>query len=145
MITRPGLLYLILSLIAIGLGAANLGIYFSGNATEHVPSQAEASGSQRMPPSLERTTLVSPGRDFAQSIAKAVADANAGKTDEIRFLPGEYEMPGGLVIEKKFGQRGLRISGAGAGLTRLVFHDGQTAILVRLDTDIRQSAASPAL
>ena len=77
-------------------------------------------------------------------MARAVADANADKIDEIRFLPGVYEMPGGLVFEKKFGQGGLRIRGAGVGLTRLVFKDAPTAILVRLDTDIRPSEISPA-
>lgn len=141
---RLGTFTLILSLFAIGLGVVNLALYFSGKVAESLPSPREVSDSQPLPTSLERTVLLSPGNDFWASLAKAVADANAGKIDEIRFLSGEYEMPEGLVFEKKFGQGGLRISGAGVGLTRLVFKDVPTAILVRLDTDIRQTDVSPA-
>lgn len=140
--SRPGTFSLIVSLIALGFGSANLALYFSGKKSATLPSAA--SDSQSLLPSLERTALLSPGKDFSQSIVRAVADVNADKIDEIRFLPGEYEMPGGLVFEKKFSQGGLRISGSGRGLTRLVFKDVPTAILVRLDTDIRPSELSPA-
>jgi len=141
---KHGALSLIVSLFALGLGAGSIALHFSGKTAETGALQVEASDTQPLAASEERTVIVSPGRDFAQAIARAVADANADRIDEIRFLPGEYEMPGGLVFEKKFGQSGLRISGVGAGLSRLVFKNVPTAILVRLDTDIRQTDLSPA-
>lgn len=134
----PGLI-----LLVIGLGAAILGLAFSGKAAEPGVLQTEAGDSQPLSDTLRRTVILSPGNDFAKSLARAVVDANADKIDEIRFLSGDYQMPGELAFEKKFGEGGLRISGAGVGLTRLVFRDVAAAILVRLDTDIREAEASP--
>jgi hypothetical protein len=144
MINRLGILTLLLGFFAFSLGVVNLALHFSKKPTEPESLPKEGSDSLLLTPSLERQVVLSPGNHFAASIAKAVVDANADKIDEILFQPGEYEMPGGLVFEKKFGQGGLRISGAGVGLTRLVFKDVPTAILVRLDTDIRPSDVSPA-
>ncbi len=129
---------------AIGIGVASLALNFSEIAAQPESSQTEVADSHPLAAGLERTVLLSPGDDFAESLAKAVVDANADKIDEIRFLPGEYQIPGSLVFEKKFGQSGLLISGAGVGLTRLVFRDEPTAILVRLDTDIGGTDISPA-
>lgn len=135
---------LILSLIAIGMSVTNLALHFSSKEPKQDSLRSEVNDSPPHAPGSERTALLSPGSDFAQSITRAVEDANADQIDEIRFLPGVYEMPGGLVFEKKFGHGGLRISGAGVGLSRLIFNNEPSAILVRLDTDIRPSDISPA-
>ncbi len=92
---------------------------------------------------LQRVVLLSPGTDLEEQLKSAVRRANAGEVDVIRFAPGEFRMPGGLEFQRKLKQGGLRITGHGPGITRLVFSTSQIAIKVQLDTDIHQAATSP--
>ena len=100
---------------------------------------------QAEPYSSERVFTLSPGADFEKNLDLAVKAINAGKADVLCFTPGEFYLSKGLKFQKSKGQGGLRITGGGPGITKLIFSCKEAAIVVKIDTDIRNSSESPSL
>lgn len=96
------------------------------------------------PPSTTTITL-HPDHALPERLAQAVDSVNAGRTHVIAFGPGEFEIQRPLEFHLRFGHPGLRIHGAGPGLTRLVVRNADAGIRAHLDTSIRRSKASPSL
>lgn len=92
---------------------------------------------------VDRAVTLRPGSDFAEDLRRSVEAVNRGQVDVLRFTAGEFVMPAGLKLNRRMGEGGLAITGAGEGITRLLFTEVDCGLEVRLDTDIRRTVESP--
>ncbi len=94
----------------------------------------------------EKSTIVlKPDDDFPTQLAAAVAAVNTGQTKVLAFAPGEFLIEHPIEFRLRFGHPGLRIRGAGAGITRLVFKEVEAGLRAHLDTGITRRETNPAL
>ena len=87
--------------------------------------------------------VLTPGNDFVRNLDTAIEAVNQGRVDVLHFSPGEFRISKGMKLTKRAGQGGLRITGEGPGITKLIFSCKETAIHVEVDSDVRHSSKSP--
>lgn len=129
--TRPNPARLLLLTTAV-FASMLLGHIRCPNAAEPFPGETAP---RRIP--------LRPGARFPERLAAAVAAVNTNQADVLVFAPGDFDLREPLEFTKRFGHSGLRIRGAGPGITRLRCHAVDVGIRVSLDTDIRQPAGNP--
>lgn len=106
-------------------------------------SALRTSSSQTEPKAAGRVIVLRPGSNFDQELHAATEAVNEGRADVMQFAPGEFQIDHSLQLTKRMNEGGVRISGAGPGITKLVFSGEGTGIDVRLDTDIKNTSQEP--
>ena len=84
-----------------------------------------------------------PGPTASEQIDKATEAAESNTIHTIRFAAGDFHLSVPIRVHKKYGENGIRIEGAGPGLTRLYFSSVKTAIEIILDTGRPQAHRLP--